>query len=454
MKQMSSEIRALDIILKGGFPKPSAILVAGPAGSGKTNLAMQSIFNASEKDEVCMYVTSLNEPIAMVNNFMSKLNFYNISLLSSGTMNYIPIGTETLDKGIYTFMWNLEESIEKIKPDRIVIDPITTIGSTLDEEAKRRFYYDLFLRMKKWDALVIATGEFTEDELLKSDLSHVADGIIYLSNDEANKRRVHHLEVLKLRGQGYMSGKHPFSITEEGIILHRQELTENEIPHFTDRISTGIEGLDIMTEGGVIRGSSTLLTGCCGAGKTTIGTQFIAEGAKANEPGIIVSFVESEEQTIENARSIGHDIKDLVDSGNIKIVFTGISELESGEHAISLRSMIKNNDIKRVFVDDINVFSDLMASLDAKDHIKLLSDMFRSNGVTSMFTQRSNNISSMHDIEDYGMDTSIILSLKEEENQIDKTITVIKMRGSAHDKGMRPFEIRSTGVDIMLPTSD
>jgi len=454
MKQMSSEIHALDTILKGGFPKPSAILVAGPAGSGKTTLAMQSIFNAAEKNEKCMYVTSLNEPISMVNKFMSKLNFYNISLLSSGSMNYIPIGTETLDKGIYTFMWNLEESIEKIKPDRIVIDPITTIGSTLDEEAKRRFYYDLFLRMKKWDALVIAIGEFTGDELLKSDLSHVADGIIYLSNDEANKRRVHHLEVLKLRGQGYISGKHPFSITEEGIILHRQELTEMEIPHFTDRISTGTKGLDIMTGNGVIRGTSTLVTGGCGTGKTTIGTHFIAEGARIEEPGMIVSFIESEEQTLTNASSIDHDIKELVSSGAIKVVFTSMSAIEAGEHAINLRSIIKKENIKRIFVDDVNVFSDLMTPLDAKDHIKLLSEMFRSNGVTSMFAQRTDNSNGMHDIEDYGMDTSVLLSLKEEEDHIDKTITVIKMRGSSHDKGIRKFEIRDSGVDIMLPSSD
>ncbi|NPE30425.1 hypothetical protein HNV12_21210 [Methanococcoides sp. SA1] len=454
MKQMSSEIDALDTILKGGFPKPSAILVAGPAGSGKTTLAMQSIFSASEKKEVCMYVTSLNEPIAMVNKFMSKLNFYNISLLSSGTMNYIPIGTESLDKGIYTFMWNLEESIEKIKPDRIVIDPITTIGSTLDEEAKRRFYYDLFLRMKKWDALVIATGEFTEDEVLKSDLSHVADGVIYLSNDEANKRRVHHLEVLKLRGQGYISGKHPFSITEEGIVLHRQELTEMEIPHFTDRVSTGIEGLDIMTGNGVIRGTSTLISGCSGAGKTTIGTQFIAEGAKAEEPGMIVSFIESEEQTITNASSIGHDIRDFVSSGVIKVSFTSMSGLEAGEHAINLRSIIKKENIKRIFIDDVNVFSDLMTPLDAKDHIRLLSEMLRSNGVTSMFAQRTDNINGIQDVDDYGMDTSVLLSLKEEEDHIDKTLTVIKMRGSSHDTGIRQFEIRETGVDIMLPSSD
>ncbi|WP_445474394.1 ATPase domain-containing protein [Methanococcoides methylutens] len=450
---MRSEILGLDKILRGGFPRPSAILIAGPAGSGKTTIAMQSIFTASEKKEVCMYVTSLNEPIAMVNNFMSKLSFYNISLLSTGNMNYIPIGTETLDKGIYSFMWNLEESIEKLKPDRIVIDPITAIGSTLDKEAKRRFYYDLFLRMKKWNALVIATGEFTEEELMESDLSHVSDGVILLSDDEVNKRRVRHLEILKLRGQGYKTGKHPFTITDEGIILHKQELPEPDMTYSTTRVPTGVPGLDIMTEGGVFEGSTILLSGNGGTGKTTIGTQFIAEGANSGEKGMIVSFVESEKQTISNARSIGHEIEGHISSELVKVIYTNPSDLEAGEHAIKLRSIIKEMGIKRIFVDDIQIFNDLMTPFDAKDHIKLLADIFRSNGVTSVFAQRTYVNETMRDVNDYGMDSLILLSFREEEGHTEKEISVLKMRGSSHDTGIRQFEVRSSGVDIMLPSS-
>ena len=453
MNLMRSEILGLDKILKGGFPRPSAILIAGPAGTGKTTIAMQSIFTASEKKEVCMYVTSLNEPIAMVNNFMSKLSFYNISLLSTGNMNYIPIGTETLDKGIYSFMWNLEESIEKIKPDRIVIDPITAIGSTLDKEAKRRFYYDLFLRMKKWDALVIATGEFTKEELLTSDLSHVSDGVIYLSDDEVNKRRVRHLEILKLRGQGYSTGKHPFTITDEGIILHRQELPEPDIPYSTNRVPTGVPGLDTMTEGGVFEGSTTLISGSSGTGKTTIGTQFIAEGASSGEKGLIVSFVESDDQTINNSKSIGHDLREHISSGLVKVIYTNPSYLEAGEHAIKLRNMIKEMDLKRIFVDDVHVFNELMTPYDAKDHIKLLAEIFKSNGITSMFAQRADSSGATQDFNDYGMDASVLLSLREREDQTEKTISVLKIRGSAHDTGIRQFEIRDSGVDIILPTS-
>lgn len=453
MNLMRSEILGLDKILKGGFPRPSAILVAGPAGSGKTTIAMQSIFTASEKKEVCMYVTSLNEPIAMVNNFMSKLSFYNISLLSTGNMNYIPIGTETLDKGIYSFMWNLEESIEKIKPDRIVIDPITAIGSTLDKEAKRRFYYDLFLRMKKWDALVIATAEFTKEELMTSDLSHVSDGVIYLSDDEVNRRRVRHLEILKLRGQGYRTGKHPFTITDEGMILHKQELPEPDMPYSTNRVSTGVPGLDTMTEGGIFEGSTMLISGSCGSGKTTIGTQFIAEGADSGERGLIVSFVESDKQTINNAKSIGHDISGHISSGLVRILYTNPSDLEAGEHAIKLRSMIREMGIKRIFVDDVHVFNDLMTPFDAKDHIKLLADIFRSNGITAMFAQRTDVNETMRDVNDYGMDASVLLSLREREEKAEKTISVLKIRGSAHDTGIRQFEVRDSGVDIILPSS-
>ena len=115
--------------------------------------------------------------------------------------------------------------------------------------------------------------------------------------------------------------------------------------------------------------------------------------------------------------------------------------------------MIKEMGIKRIFVDDIHVFNDLMTPFDAKDHIKLLADIFRSNGITSVFAQRTDVNETMRDVNDYGMDSSVLLSLREEEAQTGKTISVLKMRGSAHDTGIRQFEVRSSGVDIILPSS-
>ncbi len=449
MKQVSSQIPGLDEVLDGGFTKPASILISGSAGTGKTTLAMQSIFNASQEGEVCVYVTSLNEPIAMVNNFMSKLDFYKVSLISKGNINYIPIGTETLDKGIYSFMWNLEESVERLNPDRVVIDPISIIGKSLEGETKRRFYYDLFLRMKKWDALVIATADLPEKQLIEDEISHVADGIISLSNDLTGRNRVRHLEILKMRGQGYMSGKHPFSITNKGIQLHRIHNIPSTIKYNQKRLSTGIGGLDTMLNGGLIQGTCTLLQGDSGTGKTIAGNRFIAQGARYGESGLIISPEGPEEMMVLN--SIEPDMSELIDSGMIKLLPLDLSTLQTGELMLQLPSLISDNGIERVLIDGVDRFDSIMDANDIQQCIMRLSAWAREIGITSLFT--TGNCEGLQQL-DRWMDTSIVLGLDQKKDRIIKNIHIKKMKGSGHDDHIRQLDICKDNIEVLLPEED
>ena len=155
MKQVKTGIKGLDDILGGGFLRPSIVLISGTAGTGKTTLAMQSIFNSAKEEEICMYITALSEPIAMINNFMSQFSFYNISLLGKGNVKYVPIDIDIIHKGSEAIIKEMERNIEIIKPDRIVIDPVNVFAYGLDSESQRQFYYDFFTSMKGWNSLVI-----------------------------------------------------------------------------------------------------------------------------------------------------------------------------------------------------------------------------------------------------------------------------------------------------------
>ncbi len=449
MKQVSSHIPGLDEILDGGFTKPASILISGSAGTGKTTFAMQSIFNASEKGEVCVYVTSLNEPIAVVNNFMSKLDFYKVSLISKGNINYIPIGTETLDKGIYSFMWNLEESVERLNPDRVVIDPISIIGQSLEGETKRRFYYDLFLRMKKWDALVIATADLPEEQLLEDEISHVADGIISLSNDLTGRNRVRHLEILKMRGQGYMSGKHPFSITNKGIQLHRVHDIPSTINYTQKRLSTGISGLDSMLMEGLIQGTCTLVQGNSGTGKTILGSRFISEGARCAETGLIILPGEPEDMFITN--SIESDMSELIGAGLIKLLPLDLSNMQQGDLMLQMPSLIYENGIQRILIDGVDRFDSIMDADVIQQCILRLSSWAREIGITSMFT--TGKCESMEQL-DRWMDTSIVLGTDQKDGRTLKNIRIKKMRGSSHDDHIRQLNISGEDIEVLLPEDD
>lgn len=202
MEQVISGISGLDDIIGGGLVRPSIILIAGVTGTGKTTSTMQSIFNAAREDEICMYITAMSEPIAMINNFMSKFSFYNISLMGKGNVKYLPLNHVHIKEGTLAIMKEIERNIEIIKPDRIVIDPVNVLTTWMDEVEKREFYYDLFIKMKEWNSLVLVTGELSEEEIWKDEISYIVDGIIYLSNERFRDKRVRYMEVLKMRGAG------------------------------------------------------------------------------------------------------------------------------------------------------------------------------------------------------------------------------------------------------------
>ena len=459
MKQVSSGIPGLDEILEGGFTRPSTFMIAGTAGAGKTTFVMQSLFNAARNDEVCMYVTALSEPVAMVNNFMSKFSFYNVSLLAQGKVRYVPVSVEIINEGVDAFASFLEDEIERIKPDRIVIDPITAIDMNLDMNSRRRFYYELFVRMKSWNSLVLITAEFNEENLLKSELSYVSDGIIYLSNDLKNDRRVRALEVLKMRGQNPSTGKHTYSITEDGITVYRRLRSTPHKEYTKVRIPTGISGLDEMCGGGLLCGTTTLISGGSGTGKTLVGTQFIIEGAKNGEPGIIVSFEEDVGQLKANAESVGYELGKYIESGMIKVFHTSSSDLDANAHSLQLKSMIEEMGAKRVLIDGIYGFQSVLdTTMELREHIHLLADLLKSKNITTIFTNEqpdlTGNLTIAGNGTSYVMDTVIMLRYVEISSEMRKAISVLKMRGSKHDKDIRELEIGDRGIEVKLPFSD
>ncbi len=311
MKHVATGVKGLDEVLDGGFFRPSIVLIGGAAGTGKTTMVMQSLFNAAKNEETCMYITALSEPIATINNFMSKFAFYNFSMLGKGNVKYVPIDIEIIHQGTNAIMTEIEQNIDLIKPDRIAIDPVNVFAIGLDEEPIRQFYYDFFTRMKTWNSLVLLTGEFTSDALARSSLSYLVDGIIYLSSEPFFGSNVRYLNVLKMRGQDFSGGKHSCKITPDGFKVYPRKSPDARTSVLKERISTGIKGLDRMTDGGFMRGSAVLLSGSSGTGKTVMGMQFIINCLLKNEAGIIVPFEEDAVQIRENSTKFGWNLEEL-----------------------------------------------------------------------------------------------------------------------------------------------
>jgi circadian clock protein KaiC len=454
MKQVPTGVKGLDRVLYGGFLRPSTVLIAGTAGTGKTTFVMQSIFNAAKNDEVCMYVTALSEPIAMINNFMSKFSFYNISLLAKGNVKYVPIDIETLHKGGKAVIEELERHIEIIKPDRIVIDPINVFNFGHDEESERQFYYEFFIRMKGWNSLVMLTGEFTFDALVKSTVGYLVDGIIQINNEPYYEKNIRFLNILKMRGQEFYSGRQPCKITKDGFVVF-PKLPVDAMPSVSnERIPTGIKGLDSMTGNGFIRGSSNLLSGSSGTGKTVFGIQFIMDGLLKNEPALIISFEEDAAQIRENSKSFGWKLQEFEDKGMLKII--SLSEFDVHELAVMIEEFTEKLNVKRILFDGTGRLQRLLPKYtQLPEYIGGITNYLKSRNITAIYTNETSNLTGIIEVTGTGvsplMDTVILLRYVEINSEMRKAISVLKMRGSDHDKEIRELVINEKGVQIKQP---
>ena len=459
MKQVISGITGLDEIIGGGLIRPSVLLVAGVTGTGKTTSTMQSIFNAAREDEICMYITAMSEPIAMVNNFMSKFSFYNISLMGKGNVKYLPLNHVHIKEGTPSIMKEIERNIEIIKPDRIVIDPVNVLTTWMNEREKREFYYDLFIKMKEWDSLVLVTAELSEEDIWKDEISYIVDGIVYLSNDRSRDKRIRYMEVLKMRGQGYQSGRHTYNITKDGLVIH-PSLHTGERPQLQfERINTGIKGLDKMTGGGFIRGTNILLSGGSGTGKTITGLQFLLAGTSIGEPGVFVSFEEDPNLLKNNAASFGWDLEKLEDEGLLRVLYTSAHKLNVNENALTIKRVVEEIGAKRVVIDGINNFRFILND-DTKvfEHVNILAAYLASRNITTIFTNEVSELMGSSTISGDGtsiiMDSIILLRYVEIESEIKKAISVLKMRGSDHDKEILELVIDKNGIEVKLPFTE
>ena len=452
MKQVPTGIPGMDQILDKGFTRPSTVLIAGTAGTGKTTFAIQSLFAAAKNGETCLYFSAISEPIAMLSGYMANFSFYDQSLYEDENLIYFDLSHEIMKNETYDLIDIIDENVEAIHPDRIAIDPITTMDLPLSDSERRQFYFDLFVGMKGWNSLVLVTAEFTESDISTSPISYVADAIIYLSNELRKGCRVRYLDVLKMRGQDYASGKHVYRITSDGIVTYPDPPMTNGATATHKRMSTGIPGLDQLLSGGLIHGTTTLLTGPSGTGKTTTGMHFILEGARKGEPGLIVTFEENAAQLRRNAASFGWDIKSLEEDDMLHIQYPAHEYVYAGESLLRMHDCITEFGVERVLIDSINGFDDFSPDEDGVEYIQKSSRYLKSRNITTVFTNETKNLLGSTKITEGGvshvMDTVITLRYVEIASELLRAISVLKMRGSAHDAGIHETEITEKGMTV------
>ncbi len=452
MKLCPSGIANLDKMLGGGLPKPSLILIAGSVGVGKTTLALQSLSAAAANGEKALYIPITSQSEEKLTDYLHNYTFFNDNIIVR------PVDRSTAEKDPLTILLDIGTIMASTNPDRVVINPLTTLGFGFPVSEIRRFYYSFDAMLQDWSAQTMVTGELSRQEVHNSILPHIVDGVIYLDQTTIGNRIIRKMDIIKMRGVGETSDItqcYEFKIETEGIrIFPKLEPVISDRQLGNHQLSTGVSGLDNMMHGGIPSQSTILVMGGAGTGKTLLGLQFIMAGLKLGEPGIIILFEEREDQLIYEASRMGWDLKGFMDSGLLGIIYANPGDLSPDEHNLEIKSHVENTGVKRLLYDGVyNLGLVIPDPVELREHIRLVTDFLKYKGITVMLTNEVSKKSAPDNIPDIGIssiaDAIIMLNFTDRQNRFDRTMSVLKLRGSHHDLSVKKYIIGNHGIEIV-----
>jgi len=461
-------IEGLDHILLGGFPRNHVYLLQGDPGVGKTTLGLQFLLEGVRNGETAMYIT-LSETrdelhaVARSHNWdVSKVHIYEQligedSLEEDETTVFYPAEVE-LGQTIKAFL----TEVERLKPDRVVLDSLSEIRLLAQSTLR---YRKQILALKQFFAGRHVTVLFLDDrtsDVNDMQLQSVPHGVVELERytplyGSARRR----LQLVKVRGLNFRDGYHDFNILTGGIVVYPRLVAAEH--HRTilamDQLPSGLPNLDAMLGGGVDRGTSTLIMGPAGCGKSALSTQYAVAAALRGEKATMFIFEESLSSLFNRAHALGMPLGELVDKGLIDVRQVDPAQLQPGELAHLVRQSVEEDGARVLIIDSLNGY--LNAVPEERFlllHLHELLSYLGQNGVATIlvFAQHGLLGAAMQSPVDvsYLADCVVLLRYFEARGTIRKAISVVKKRSGVHDTAIRDLLLTPEGIRVGTPLSD
>jgi circadian clock protein KaiC len=465
-------ISGLDDILRGGFPKNCVYLISGAPGSGKTTLAMQFLLEGARCGERCLYVT-LSESRAEIDK-VARSHGWDLSRLTLRELipserNLSPDAQITVfnpsDMELGETTQAMIEAVNEHRPQRVVLDSLSELRLIAQNPLR---YRRQVLALKQFfsghDCTVLMLDDragATEDDHLQT----VAHGVVHLeqlANQYGAERR--RLRVTKMRGVSFRGGYHDFAIRRGGLdVFPRLVAAEHGAPFVDQEVSSGNAQLDQLLSGGLPRGTSTLLLGPAGAGKSSVATQFASAAVARGERAAMFVFDETTGTLRSRSRKLGIPIERPVETGLLSVQQVDPAELSAGEFAAIVRRAAEGRDsvgtpAKLIVVDSLNGYLNAMPEenfLTAQLH-ELLSYLGQLGVVTILTVSQSGMVGQMSSPVDttYLADNVILFRYFESRGVIRRAISVVKKRSGQHERTIRELDMGAPGIMVGEPLTD
>jgi circadian clock protein KaiC len=464
LERLTTGSAAFDRILGGGIPARSVNVIAGQPGAGKTLFSLQMLFALARQGKKCLYFTTLAEPSLKVLQYMQQFEFFDETLLESGIV-FADLGSVIRRKGVEATLSEIANRVEREAAVVVVIDSFKAIRDILGDPATlRTFVYDLAVHTASWGATTLLVGEYTEDEIASNAELAIADGIIRFTNARHELTTVREVEVMKLRGAGYVTGAHFYEINSAGLAFFpRVRGPENLALHASAKgvrpvaslepVSSGVAGLDAMLGGGWPRASTTVVQGGTGTGKTLLGLQFLLAGARRGEAGILFLLEETPDQIRAFAQSLGWDLRLLEDSGLLTLSYFSPVELSPDRFLDLARADVERLAVRHAVLDSLTSMAlGVPSARRFKELVYALSKDFHARGISLQMNMEVADLLGAGQLSGHGVsfaaDNVVQLKYVEIEGHLQRGISVLKARGVKHATDARRLSVEQGGVQV------
>ena len=460
LKKSRTGIKGFEELTNGGLPLNRSTILVGATGTGKTIMAMEYIVNgAIQFNEPGVFMTFEEKTEDLCENVKSlKYDLKRLVDEKKIVLEHLSVSHNELHEiGKYNIegLFNkLGEAIDRIKAKRVVLDSFDTLFSNFDTKSLRSEFIRLFSWLKEKKVTAIITAEIGIESLTRLGIEeNMADCVIEVNNRVVNQIAIRRIRIIKYRGSIHANNEYPFLIDETGMTIFPIISQGMEQKTSTERLSTGIPTLDQMLENkGFFVGSSILISGTAGTGKTSITSSFACEVTKKNELALYCAFEETPSQILRNMKSVGILMQEHVDLKRLHFYYARPSLQNLELHFLAIKDIIEKINPKIIVLDPITNLMTEGANSDVRSMLTRFIDYLKTKQITGIFTAAITIGTIARNPSDEGIssmvDTWIMLTDSATDGERTTSMYVMKSRGMKHSKSEMKLEIDSSGLSF------